>query len=227
VVDDGLDSDRGVFDGLFPLDVCSVSTGSGRAPPAPLPEEQRLVELAVAKRQREFAMGRACAHAALERLGIHGVPILSGARREPLWPDGVVGSISHTDGMCAAAVASASKYQGIGIDLEPDRPLPPEIASAVCSKEELVALERTLAFDPLLIARLVFSAKESVYKCQYPSTQAWLGFDDVQIRLAASGELSVQACRIAGQDDWPGRLRGRWKREAGFLVVAAWLTRET
>lgn len=218
-----LDPAVSLFHELFPPGVLTAYDGTNRIPPAPLPEEQWLVARAVPKRSLEFARGRACAHEALGGLGIHGLPILSGARREPLWPTGVVGTISHTDGMCAAAVALASGYEGVGIDLEPERPLSARIARTVCTRSELGEAERALAFEPLLIARLLFCAKESVYKCQYPSTSRFLTFDDVQIRLEACGGFSVQACRIAFENDWPARLRGRWRCGAGFFVAAAWL----
>jgi hypothetical protein len=75
-------------------------------------DELRLMASAVPRRRAEFAAGRACARAALRRLGINGWPLLVGSKREPLWPAGVVGSITHTDGLVAAAVSRRPHLPG-------------------------------------------------------------------------------------------------------------------
>lgn len=167
-----------MFDDALPVDV-AVEWGDPSAPAPPLfPEELEFVAHAVEKRRLEFARGRQCARAALRRLGLPQPALPVGSNREPLWPRGVVGSITHTRDFCAAAVGRQSAYDGIGIDLEPAEPLEPAVAERVASAREMTHL---VGMSPLLAARLVFSAKESFYKCQFYRTRKWLGFSDVAI----------------------------------------------
>ena len=109
---------------ILPPAVAVVET-FGDLPGATLfPEEEAAIARAVPKRRREFATGRGCARAALNRLGEPPVPILRGPQGAPLWPAGVVGSITHCDGYRAAAVARTSDIATVGLDAEPDKPLP-------------------------------------------------------------------------------------------------------
>ena len=179
----------------------------------------------VFKRRREFAAGRQCARTALARMGIHHFPLLSGSRREPLWPKGVVGSISHSDSACVAAVASAEHYRGIGVDVEPDEPLSADLVHAVCCPDEVRYLTDAPGLDPMVVARIVFCAKESVYKCQFPMTRTFLDFADVSIRVDCNGGFRISRCRGEFADDWAGLLQGRWRRAEDCLVTAAWLVR--
>jgi len=97
----------------------------GDPPAAPLfPEDERAVARAVGKRRREFATARFYARTALARLGLDPAPIVPGPRGEPGWPAGVVGSMTHCAGYRAAAVARAEDVLTIGVDAEPDEPLP-------------------------------------------------------------------------------------------------------
>jgi 4'-phosphopantetheinyl transferase EntD len=206
-----------MFDDALPVDV-AVEWGDPRDPAPPLfPEELEFVERAVEKRRLEFTQGRQCARAALRRLGLPRQALLVGANREPLWPPGVTGSITHTDELCAAAVGWQSAYDGIGIDLEPAEPLEPAVAQRVATAREMTALE---AMPALLAARLVFSAKESFYKCQFYRTRQWLGFGDVAIELEPSGifwaELLIQAQPLQRGM----RFAGSWRARDGFLFTA-------
>src|SRR5512134_460449 len=111
---------------------CEWEWGDPRDPSPPLlAEEEPLVARAVDKRRREFAKGRACARAALARLGCVAGPLLTGSEREPLWPDGVVGSVTHTDSYCAVAVVRSAACAGLGIDAELAEPLDPPIADRI------------------------------------------------------------------------------------------------
>jgi 4'-phosphopantetheinyl transferase EntD len=143
---------------------------------SPFPGEERLIASAVEGRRREFITARRCARRALAALGLPAAPILSGPRREPIWPTGVRGSITHCAGYRAAAVARADDCAGLGIDAEPHGPLPSGVWDSVTVAEErtaLSALPGTVHWD-----RLLFSAKESVYKAWFPLTGRWLGFED-------------------------------------------------
>lgn len=157
-----------------------VADATGPLPgEALLPEEEPLVAAAVGHRRAEFTTVRTCARIALAELGVGPVPVLSGPKREPLWPAGVVGSITHCDGYRAAAVARAADVVSLGIDAEPHRALPDGILDRVSLPAERAHL-RSLPPGPHW-DRLLFSAKESVYKTWFPLAGRWLGFEDAEI----------------------------------------------
>jgi 4'-phosphopantetheinyl transferase EntD len=108
----------------------------------------------------------------------------AGADRAPRWPEGVVGSITHDGGLCLAIVGRSNAWQAIGIDLERDADLPPEITAQIATEAELSALA------PLPRGRAaarVFSAKEAAYKAQYPLTRCLFGFDAMTAHLPDGG----------------------------------------
>lgn len=134
-------------------------------------------------RRREFATGRACAREALAALGVTRSPLPIGPGRAPVWPDRVVGSITHTKTYCAAAVATREAFLGIGIDAE--------ISARIARNEwrQLFTPEETswLAAQPVHLqpdlAMSMFCAKEAFFKCQFPLTGGWLDFTDISVRL--------------------------------------------
>ncbi|MEA2373368.1 MAG: hypothetical protein QOH12_3762 [Solirubrobacteraceae bacterium] len=181
--------------------------------------EKSAVGRAVESRRREFMTGRACARLALERLGVSPVPVPAGERGEPLWPSGVVGSITHCRGYRACAVAKTGDVLGIGIDAEVHAPLPEGVLEHVAFDRELPRLAGQGA--GVCLDRVLFSAKEAVYKAWFPLTHRWLGFEDVELtidraggtfhaRLLISGPL-VNGVRLT-------ELRGRWS-VAGDIVA--------
>ena len=147
------------------------------------PAEVACVESAVEKRRGEFAAGRLCARRALAVLGIRDFPLLPDADRVPIWPLGVVGSISHCTGFFGAAVARCETTSGLGVDVELADPLERRLVPKICTPAE----ETRLACLPRLAGvdwhKLVFSAKESVYKAYYPLSRTFLDFHDVDVVL--------------------------------------------
>ncbi len=209
-----------MFDDALPADFV-VEWGDPREPSPPLfPEELELVASAVEKRRLEFARGRQCARSALRRLGVADGPLLSGSQREPLWPTGVVGSITHTAGLCLAAVARQSGYISVGIDVEPAAPLERDTAERIATEVEMHALD---SLPPLLAARLVFSAKEAFYKCQFYVTEQFLGFFDVSIALEPQGEFLAELLTDAGPLVSGRSFRGSWRQRGGFLFAAVYM----
>jgi len=173
-------------------------------------EEEEALGQAVPKRQMEFAAGRSCAREALSLLGVPGCAILRGGAREPLWPDGVVGSITHCNGYCAAAVAHADQVLSLGIDAEPDEPLPAGVLPLIARPEEAERLLKRPSASRKNLDRLLFSAKESTYKAWYPLSKKWLDFDEVRIDLIpehdsfeleflGSSRAEMQSLRFAGR----------------------------
>lgn len=156
-----------------------------------LPEEDQALGSVVARRRADFTLGRACAHRALDQLGVEPAPLLAGQHREPVWPAGVVGSITHCPGYGAAAVARRGERHSLGIDAEVHEPLPAGLLRSVASPaeaEQLADLPPGTCWD-----RLLFSAKESVYKTWFPLMRCWLGFHDVHVSFdAAGGTFAVE-----------------------------------
>ena len=191
------------------------------------PEEAALVAGAVAKRRREFAAGRHCARRAMADLGVAPAPVLRGEMGAPRWPAGIVGSITHCAGYQAAAVARARDVLTTGVDAEPDASLPDNVLELVAlpgERERLRAL--TAAAPGTSWDRLLFSAKESVYKAWFPLTGRWLGFHDADITVnAADGtfhaRLLVDLVDPAGADRFPlAGFAGRWLTGGGLILTA-------
>ncbi|MCB1755611.1 MAG: 4'-phosphopantetheinyl transferase superfamily protein [Gammaproteobacteria bacterium] len=145
------------------------------------PDEQSLLQNVASKRREEFSTGRFCARKALETLKLHPEPILPGERREPLWPKGVTGSISHTGGCCLAAVSRDRRLLSLGLDVEKREPIETGVRDRVCLPEELRKLGPYR--DEPEIWTLIFSAKESVYKSLYPLVRQWIGFSQASLRF--------------------------------------------
>jgi 4'-phosphopantetheinyl transferase EntD len=202
-----------VIDEILPAAIAS-SVMFGDVPEDELfPDEILQIAKAAPHRRAEFTTGRACARRALAALGVAPAAILSGAQREPLWPDGVVGSITHCAGFRAAAVGRAAQYRTIGIDAEPDEPLPDGILDLVSLPSERSQLERAVGVH---LDRVLFSAKESVYKAWFPVAHRWLGFEQAMIALKSDGTFDVHVL-VAGPIDG---MRGRWLARDGLVLTA-------
>ncbi|WP_433262738.1 4'-phosphopantetheinyl transferase family protein [Actinosynnema sp. CS-041913] len=188
------------------------------------PEEEELIAEAVDKRRKEFTTGRHCARTALGQLGFAPVPLLPGPRREPTWPSGVVGSITHCKGYRAAAVARTSEVWTIGIDAEPNAPTPPGVLEAIALPPELAMVsELGAAGNKVAWDRLLFSAKETVYKAWFPLTRAWLGFEEAELTInpddgTFSARILVEAPVVDGVP--LDGFTGRWLAREGFVVTA-------
>ncbi|MBM7172304.1 4'-phosphopantetheinyl transferase superfamily protein [Streptomyces sp. G44] len=217
---------------LLPAAVAAAEAfGDPAEPPALFPAEAAYVAHSVPARQAEFRTVRACAREALGRLGLGPAPILPGTRGAPRWPASVVGSMTHCAGYRAAAVAFADDVVTIGVDAEPDLPLPDaDVLEAVTLTEERVMLARLAARRPdVSWDRLLFSAKESVYKAWYPLAERPLGFEEARItvdpdtgtfraRLLVPGPV-VAGTRLAG-------FHGGWLAREGLVVTAIAVTRD-
>ncbi|WP_440581907.1 4'-phosphopantetheinyl transferase family protein [Streptomyces flavofungini] len=157
-------------------------------------EEAAVVANAVAKRRNEFTTVRHCARAALSRIGVAPAPILPGQRGAPRWPAGVVGSMTHCAGYRAAVVARADEVISLGIDAEPAEPLRDQgVLELVADATERAALADLAARQPgTPWDRLLFSAKESVYKTWFPLTGRWLGFEEARLDLATDGTFTAR-----------------------------------
>jgi 4'-phosphopantetheinyl transferase EntD len=129
----------------------------------------------------------------------------------------MVGSISHTDSWCAAAVARALEVRSIGIDLELATPLKESLWRRVCTPKERDWLHELPAAG--LTGKILFSAKEAVYKCQYPITNKFLGFHAVEIELG-DGSFRAIFQQEAGEFKPGDVMLGRYLVEEGLVATA-------
>ncbi|MDV8000419.1 4'-phosphopantetheinyl transferase [Rhodococcus sp. IEGM 1408] len=196
------------------------------------PVEAEQIGGAVVKRRVEFAAARACAREAMTRLGVPTGPIIRGGRGMPVWPAGVVGTLTHTDGLRAAALAPADRVRSLGLDVEPHGPLTEGVLDAVSLPEEAAWVRAargevgTVHWD-----RLLFTAKEATYKAWFPLTRRWLGFADAHITLtptvvddeSATGVLRsrilVDPHAVDGGPDLV-EFHGRWAVRDGYVASA-------
>jgi 4'-phosphopantetheinyl transferase EntD len=164
---------------LLPAEVVSVAVRGDDPSACLLPEEAAQFGWAVESRLREFTTARTCARQALRNLGFPSTPILRGLKREPIWPPGVVGSITHCRGYRAAAVARQLDMLTVGVDAEVHEELPDGVLEQVAGDQERAWLGE--APGAIHWDRLLFCAKESVYKAWFPLTGRWLGFEDAVV----------------------------------------------
>jgi 4'-phosphopantetheinyl transferase EntD len=182
------------------------------------PAEVALIAGAVAKRRDEFTTARHCARLALAELGVPPAPILRGVRGAPVWPDGIVGSMTHCPGYRGAAVARAGEVSGIGIDAEVHGPLPVGVLDLVSSQRERAHLAELAQLRPeVQWERLLFSAKESVYKVWSPLTGRWLGFEGAAVTFDPEADTFAVRLLVDGPVD---TLAGRFLVHDGIVLTA-------
>jgi 4'-phosphopantetheinyl transferase EntD len=213
-----------VLDQIVPPPVVAVET-FGDPPDAQLhPDEDALLRRAVAKRRTEAGAARWCARLALAELGLPPAPILTGLRGAPVWPAGVIGSMTHCAGYRAAALAHSRDIVTIGIDAEPHSPLPGGVAEMVASQAERDALAELAAAAPdVCWDKLLFSAKEATYKAWFPMTQRWLGFQEASIGInpadgTFTARLLVPGPVLAGHQ--LTEFSGRWLAASGLVITS-------
>ena len=170
---------------------------------------------AVPARLREFAAGRSAARLALALIGIAPMTIPKGADRAPIWPAGVVGSITHSGVACLAVVMPATNCRGLGIDLEVDIPLEPDLWEIVLRPEELAGMTGVQA-------KLVFCAKEAAFKAQYAVSGALFGFDAMRVEVDGDRFVAVfEQCVPPFARGY--RINGRIVRAGGHVLTLAHL----
>ena len=149
---------------------------------------------AVTSRQREYIDGRVLARELLDRIGVNAQTIASGPKREPLWPTGIVGSISHNERSCAVVVAQNSVVTSVGIDIETIGRIDRHLWANLFTEEETEHLQQLEPAAQSRQATVLFSIKEAFYKYQYPITECWVGFSDVNVHQedASSYRLTAQ-----------------------------------
>jgi len=212
---------RSAISRILPVGI-ATSAGSITGPNTPLaaaelPPTARMSP----RRYAEYSAGRAHARQALGQLGVDSPVVGVGPGRAPRWPAGFVGSISHAGDLVLAVAAPSSRIRAIGVDVEQAVPLDPDLVERVCRPGELAAPGPT-AGSPAR-TKLIFSAKESVYKCMAPATGVFLEFEDVELLF----EAGVDRFRARGHGPArglivPATLTGAFAVAGGYWLTAAW-----
>lgn len=186
-------------------------------------EEAAVIAKAVDKRRREFTTVRHCARNALAKIGAPAVPLLPGERGAPGWPEGVAGSMTHCAGYRAAVVGPLERVLTVGVDAEPHDALPGGVLDAVSLPPERARIaELSTADSSIHWDRILFSAKESVYKAWFPIAREWLGFEDAELTLARDGTFHARLLK-QGPEVEGGPLSeftGRWLATDGLIITA-------
>jgi 4'-phosphopantetheinyl transferase EntD len=144
-----------------------------------LPEEAPALAASVVKVRRASGAARIVARELLARLGHVGCALPKGTAGAPMWPAGIVGSLAHDDRVAIAAVGRSRDVAAIGIDVEPAEALPAGLLDMVATAQERLKI----ADDPCG-GRMLFVAKEAVYKAVYPLDRTFLEHHDVEVDLA-------------------------------------------
>ncbi|HEY3735621.1 MAG TPA: 4'-phosphopantetheinyl transferase superfamily protein [Streptosporangiaceae bacterium] len=215
---------------LLPAEVVAVEAFADPPGVTLFPEEEAVVARAVERRRREFGTARYCARAALGRLGLPPAPLLRDPKGAPQWPAGVVGSITHCDGYRAAAVARAEQVATLGLDAEPAGPLPGGVLGVIAAPDEQAWIrELTAAVPDVCWDRLLFCAKESVYKAWYPLTLRWLDFKQAAVTVDPDAGTFAAALLVPGPVVDGRQLAGftgRWMIGKGLVLTAVAVPRD-
>lgn len=195
------------------------------APPQGLLSESELsvISHCAEKRIIDFTAGRLCARRALEAFGVYGFSVLPAPDRTPRWPEGLVGSITHTQGYSAAVLGRRASLAGLGIDSELVASVHEELWPRICTPPELARLEALSSTRRASAAALIFAAKEAFYKCQYPHTAEWLEFEDIEIDSpdfeAEQGDFTILPRRALVISSRTGQaLRGKFRVHGALLT---------
>jgi len=213
---------------LFPATVVAAQMCEPGDAALLLPGEREAIAHAVPKRIQEFTAGRLCARRALAEFGIRDFALRMGADRQPVWPEGFAGSITHTDAWCVAVVADQTAFMGVGVDSEVVGRVGPRVLPRICTTAESEWLKGLAPAEHDRALTLVFAAKEAFYKAQYPSTRERLSFRDVAIEASdwggSRGAFLVRPLRcIALEPLVSGGFPGRYEFHDEFVSAGVGL----
>jgi 4'-phosphopantetheinyl transferase EntD len=210
---------------LFPPGVEVEAGWSGEIDGPLFPEEEVLIERAVEKRRRTFRAGRVLARRALMRLGFPAAPILA-TDRWPVWPEGVLGTISHTDECCVVAVTRRGEILGVGVDVEVDGVATEGVFRQIATPGEIEWLHGCA--EPGVWATVLFSVKEAFYKSLATIHPHFVSFHDVRLEI----DIEASTVRVVPLDDGVrSSLTGvcvdaSWRRKGGWVFAAVVLRRQ-
>lgn len=222
---------------LLPAWVAGAEAFDDALPRLPDRRELALVRGRPDRVVRLFTAARACAHPCLDVLGALPGPLLRTAGGAPAWPAGFVGSLTHRAGYRGAVATRAEMWAALGVDAENALPLQHGVLGLIASECERRMVARLSGERPELPwDRLLFSAKEAVYKAWYPATRRWIGTGAVAVAFTTDGRLTAEVrpdrtppppARRRPEDGTPAgaggvavHSTGRWHVEGGLLLTA-------
>ena len=177
------------------------------------PAEEKHICGSASKRQREFIATRTAAREAMRKLGLPPQPVLKGQGGEPLWPAGIVGSLSHTDRVCGCILAPRKRYLSLGLDLEDPRRMEERLFPRILTPEERDTLSILPRPRSLLLATAIFSAKEACIKCFYPVLGTSLRLKEMRVRFTRENKFEIM-----GAKGW--RLEGVYLLYGDLVITA-------
>ena len=146
-----------------------------------LPAEAVSFERSVPKVRRRSGAARIVARELLGKFGLRDFALVRSATGGLVWPLGLIGSVSHDEDVAVAAIAKTIEFTALGVDIEPARALPDELIPLVATP-----IERQRYSDELVSNRVLFVAKEAVFKALYPTDGIFLDFHDIEVDLDAN-----------------------------------------
>ena len=198
---------------LFPSEVAVAAEPIGPAKTAALwPEELAAIAGAVPARLAEFTAGRIAARRALARLGHPPVALPMAQDRAATWPEGISGSVAHAAGLAAAV---ARRGAPLGVDIEDDTGIAPDLWPIICLPDELHRLDTT---DRARQVKRVFCAKEAVFKAQAPDRRVLFGHEILTVTLAGE-HFDAQFLTSAGTFRAGQTVRGRIAMPDGLVLA--------
>ncbi|HEY4078846.1 MAG TPA: 4'-phosphopantetheinyl transferase superfamily protein [Rhizomicrobium sp.] len=206
-----------VLSRIVPSGVAAAEIEDIGQPVALHPDEAGYVSKSGDVRLRDFTLGRHCAHAVLARLGQPDFAIAPDANGAPIWPEGIIGSITHTKGYAAALAGRTDMFLAVGVDAERIGGVTENLYSRLFTAAECVRLSMQDAKGRGRDATILFSAKEAVYKaCNNLAGGERISFQDIDITLTGD---RFRAILVTGQ------ITGRFIVSGDLAVTAAWLPR--
>ena len=203
----------------------AVDLMADEAEPFEYGEEGQHLANAVTARRNEFIAGRRCARAALAQIGHAPCAVPTDADGLPVWPDGAVGSISHSRGLCCAVAASADGRLSLGIDLEKTTRL-----SARAMERVVHPLEASFVGEDQVRGSLLFSAKEAFYKAQFPVWGAQPNFKDLAFAIDGDSQqmsvLEIAPNLPMDLREATFRMQFRYQFIRDYVVTLCWLNSE-
>jgi 4'-phosphopantetheinyl transferase EntD len=186
------------------------------------PKELKHLTKAVPRRRNEFIAGRRCARAALARIGVEPCKLTPDENRAPRWPVGVVGSISHSIGLCCAVTAHSDEIACLGVDLETTTRMSPGVVKRVTHP-----LEADYVGGDQVLGSLIFSAKEAFFKAQFATWKAWPNFNDLAFHVDTSTSqlkvISVADHLLPGLRSAALDMQYRYTFFDNYVLTLCWL----
>ncbi|MBQ0833829.1 4'-phosphopantetheinyl transferase [Marinobacter sp.] len=215
-----------IFESLVPSHVACALASISHGSTSPYAAENMAMRKAVAKRRCEFFAGRKAARQALGKLGIEPLSIPMGVQRDPLWPNGIVGAITHTQYHAVAIVASANHFKGVGLDLEKNG----RISEALATEIEAEAgdlnsdTKDRLTSQGICAHTLRYSAKESGFKAYFPAYKHFLAYRDVSCTVdLTTNSFTLRADEALETQIHEHRLvKGMFSCTGPYLATFAW-----